>query len=199
MGLFDGADKRRSEQLYECTLVVGERFLDDMTSRALLTDFPPMLAMTMRAPDAAFRLAYVLVASAYTLRADAKPRALKLLAASVKEVMGRQQLASHKRMSDTMMRSMAAQGHKTLPYMPPTPSEREPMRDLVNLYCKKAEKSIEDIVGRIRANQAHPLEPAYGDLVPYFGGPGAPEEYEKRYAELLARLLAEARNAVSAV
>lgn len=199
MGLFYGADKRRCEQLYECVLVVGESLLDDITSRDLLTELNPMLAMTMHAPDAAFRLGYVIVASAYTLRDGARPRALKLLATWIREVMRRQQLASHKRMSDTMMRGMAAQGHKTLPYMPPTPSERKPMLDLVNLHWETEEKSIKAIVEGVRANQAHPFESAYGDLVPYFGGPGGPEEYEERYGALLSRLLAEARNAVAAV
>ena len=199
MGLFDGADRRKSTQLYECALVIGESFLDDMASRGLLTELNPLFALTVHTPDVAFRLGYVIVAAAYTLRDDAKPRALRFLAAWVREVIGRQQLACHKRMSDTMMRRMAAQGHNTLPYMPPTSSERTPMQNLVNLHCETAEKTIRSIVDGIRSNHPHPFESAYGDLVPCFGGPGGPEEYEERYGDLLGRLMIEARNAVKAL
>jgi hypothetical protein len=82
---------------------------------------------------------------------------------------------------------MVEKDQRPIPYMPPTPSEREPMRSLVTSRADDAAKTINAIV-EARAGARNPLSAAYDDLVGCFGGRADDAEYERRYGVTVARL-----------
>jgi hypothetical protein len=199
MGIFDGADRERAGKLYDCAKVVGETFLQDMVARDLVSEHPPMLAVTIHAPDTALQLGYELVAAAYELRDDHRSRALVLLREWMREVFSRQELMKHRRMWTLMEETVRKMGKDQIPYFPPTPAERAPMLNLVEIHLNKSKETIDKIVAAVRAGRPAPLECAYEGLQASFGGRGEGPQLHRRYGALLARLLSETRSAVATV
>lgn len=193
MSIFGSADRDTAAQLYQRAKGIGQAFLEDAFAKGMVSKLDPMLSTMLHPPDAALRLGYVLSAAAYALRPDARSGALSRYADWYREVLARQQLAAHQRMSRLFARTMVEKGHRPIPYMPPTPSEREPMRELVNSRAADAKKTVDAIVAAVRAGAASPLAAAYDDLVGCFGGRGEEGEYERRYGATLKRLFADVR------
>lgn len=193
MSVFGSTDRTIAAQLYVRARTIGQAFLEDAFSKGMVSKLDPMLSALLHPADAALRLGYVLSAAAYALRSESRRSALERYADWYREVLARQQLAAHQRMSYTFARMMIAKGDRPLPYMPPTPGEREPMRNLVTSRSADAEKVIRAVVEAVRAGAKHPLAPAYDDLVGCFGGRGEADELERRYGATLTRLFAVAR------
>ncbi len=199
MSSLGGRERVKARQLYACAKTVGKAFLLDALERGIVSEHEAMLAIMIHPSDCAIRLGYVMAASAYAVRNDSRVKVLATFADWFKELLARQQLARHQRMSQLMNAMMVEEGKKPLPYIPPTPSEREPMRSLVDSRFSSAERCIAELTAAVRANAPRPFQAAYDDLMPSFGGRGDAEELERRYGAVLTRVFTEARRAVADV
>ncbi len=185
--------REQADWLFAQVVRTAKAFLSHAERNGLIIQQPsPLLAMIINAELEAFVLGYGLVSTAYRAQAaDGTGDVLRVIRVAMAGVFLRQTKNNFRQVAH----SISVDVGKTIDDSVPLDVQKLTFA-LANGRLDAVDDAVALALARIRAGSASPLAPLYDQLVPAFGGPGAPEEYEIRYGPILRDLYASLRQSI---